>query len=145
MKFFLILLIITFSSCRTSKIETDKETYQSLNKLKTDNKVITKQLPSINSYLFNLDDLTTSKTIKTPTDTNISIKKDSASNNIKITYETKLDTIYVDKEVKVFIQDTIIQKDIQKEKVYIKNPLNWQLPLVLLIVIGILGLIIKLK
>lgn len=145
MKFFLILLIITFSSCRTSKIESDKQTYQSLNKLKTDNKVITKQLPSINSYLFNLDDLTTSKTIKTPTDTNISIKKDSASNNLKITYETKLDTIYVDREVEVFVRDTIIQTDIQKEEVYIKNPLNWQIPLVLLIVIGILGLIIKFK
>jgi len=139
MKIFIyIFILLSIFSCKTTTKTTEKDRFQSVSEIETDKEIITTQLPSINSYIFNLDDLKTSKEVYTPSGTNISVKKDSSTGFLKVEYKTKYDTIYRTREVEVVKTDTIIKKDIQIEEIRVRNPLNWQIPLILLLVIALL-------
>lgn len=138
MKYLFLFIFILFSSCKTVTKTTEKDTFQSVSQIKTDREVITTQLPSFSQYYFNLDDLKASKDFKLQSGNDISIKKDSATGLLKIVYRTKYDTIYRTREVEVVKTDTIIKTETDIEEIRVKNPLNWQIPLILLLIIGLL-------
>lgn len=138
MKHFIYIFIFLLFGCKSVTKTTEKDTFKSISQIKKDREIITTQLPSFSQYYFNLDDLKASKDFKLQSGNDISIKKDSVTGLLKVVYRTKYDTIYRTREVEVVKTDTVIKTDLQIEEIRVKNTLNWQIPLILLVIIGLL-------
>jgi len=139
-----VLILFLLFGCGTIESTSETKEKSISNTLEKQDRVIKTVLPSINTYLYDLEDLKVGKTINTPSGTNISIVKDSATNTLKIQYETLYDTVYEEKIIEIIKSDTIYKEKNTSETIKIKNNLNWQIPLILLIIIGILIFVLKL-
>ena len=133
----LLIILILLASCKSKQKITEfkKETRDSVTTVK-EKALVSK--PLLNTSKFDINKYKALDETFQFGDLRVSIEKDSASNTLKVTKEAKSDTVFVEKEVKTVVNDTIISEKENIKKVFIPNPLNWKIPIIFIIVIVVI-------